>query len=171
MAMPRFRSVKFGVAALLGAGALGLLATGLGTGPVRGQKDAKMVERWIKDGAPGIVELGRPERVTGKLVTMEITVRPVTVVPGEGLLLRVDLVNTAEFKTLGAKAATVASGTVGFYPPAANGVERTFVVPVSVADDQSGLGEPLTAVVSLVAGNAERKLAPASIEVVNARLL
>jgi hypothetical protein len=152
----------------LGAGALGLA---LGTGPVRSQKDVKMVERWIKDASPGVIELGRPERLDRGPVTMEIVVKPAKVSPDDDLLLRVDLVSTAEFRKLGATAQSIAGGTVAFYPPARLGVEHRLVVPMSVAGGKTELAEPLTAVVTLLAGHRDRKLHPSSIEVIDARLL
>ncbi len=165
--MWRFKSFAVGAMLALGAGALGLA---LGTGPVGSQKDVKMVERWIKDASPGIIELGRQERLDRGPVTMEIVVKPATVSREDDLLLRVDLVSTAEFRKLGATAPSVAGGTVAFYPPAKLGVEHRLVVPMSVADGRTELAEPLTAVVTLIPGHPERKLSPSSIEVVSARL-
>jgi hypothetical protein len=165
--MSRFKSFGVYAVILLGAGALGPV---LGAGSALSQKDAKMVERWIKDVSPGVIEFGGREGLDHEPVALEITVKPATVSPADDLFLQVNLLRTAEFRVHGAKASPVASSTVAFYPPALPGVERTFVVTMSMAGRKTELAEPLTAVVTLIPGHPKRKLSPSSIEVVNARL-
>lgn len=169
MASLRLRVRRGGATMLLAAPLVGLLGVAF-VSPAGSQMDAAVIERWIEKGRPAIIDLGRPKGGESGLLTMQITVRPATVEPDDSFLLRVDLVSSADFKVLGTKSPSSASGTVGFFPPAVVGVERTFFVPI-FPNEGADLSKSVTAIVRLVPGHPDRELGKASVEVTNARLL
>jgi hypothetical protein len=152
------------------AGALGALAL---SGGGQSQSEANVLNRVIRNDAPAVVEANRDAGATagaGQVTVVEITVKPLVVPVDDGLLLRIDLVDSAQYKALGASAPKVASGTVAFFPPAQAGSDRTFVVPIAAAKAAEANTGPLTAVVTMASGNPQRRLGTASIEVIAARV-
>ena len=173
MVIPGSRSHQ--ILIVLAAAALaGGLAIGQGdVSPpaAKGVVSAGLAAPMIKNDMPAVVSPVKadPAASQGQPSVLEITVKPQTVPPGD-LIMRIDLVDAAQYASQGAAAPRLASGTVAFFPPAQAGTERKFIVPIKSSERGPQLAGDLKAVVTLLPANAARTLGTASIEVVDARL-
>ena len=135
-----------------------------------GQGRSNVADYITRSDAPVVLALERAPAVAGRVSGLEVTIRPVVVSPDNSVALRIDLVDAAQFQSLGTGAPKVATGTVSFYPPAKVGKDVTFVVPIDAAGAASVADRAVAAVVSAVPTVAGREVGAASFEVVSARL-
>lgn len=167
----RSHQVFFVLAAAALAGGLALSQGEMSPPAAKGVARAGLVAPMIRNDAPAVVDPVKADGAAseGQPSVLEITVKPQTVPAGD-LIMRVDLVDAAQYASQGAAAPRLASGTVAFFPPAQAGAERKFIVPIKSSERGPQLSGQLKAVVTLLPANAARTLGPASIEVVDARL-
>ena len=173
MLLPGNRSHQliFVLAAAALAGGLAIGQGEMAAPPPDKKVTAGLAAAMIKNDAPAVVDPVKAdvEATQGQPTALEITVKPQVVPPGD-LIMRVDIVDAAQYASQGAQAPRLASGTVAFFPPAQAGAERKFIVPIKASERGSRLSADLKVVVTLLPANAARTLATASIEVVDARL-
>ena len=173
MLIPGNRSHQqfFVLAAAALAGGLAIGQGEMSTPPAKGVVSAGLAAPMIRNDAPAVVAPTKADGAAaqGQPSVLEITVKPQTVPAGD-LLMRVDLVDAAQYASQGAAAPHLASGTVAFFPPAQAGTERKFIVPIKSSERGAPLANDLKVVVTLLPANAARTLGAASIEVVDARL-
>jgi hypothetical protein len=155
---------------LIAAAALLAAAVAMATGQ-EGRVVPMPAQLLIRAGAPAtLAKVEVPDGVQ-PVEAVEVTVRPAKL-PEEGsLLLQVELFDAAELGRSGPSAATLASGTVAFFPRAKVGELQSFIVPIAPGQrERIAQRRPLSARVSVMPANSERKLGETAIELVGARL-